>query len=120
MSVPVIKPGQAVDQRVKYPGWMKKFTERGNDNRAKTDGVARPFHLLGRTGAAPLSDPAYATATGRCRASVWPSTTTARPSTIANVSGTAPEKNAAAPSAIFFQKNRKRSNQKLRPTAWRH
>ncbi len=25
------KPGQAVDQRVKYPGWMKKFQERGGE-----------------------------------------------------------------------------------------
>src|ERR1700691_1022031 len=25
------KPGQAVDQRVKYPGWMKKFKERGGE-----------------------------------------------------------------------------------------
>lgn len=25
------KPGQAVDQRVKYPGWMKKFHERGGE-----------------------------------------------------------------------------------------
>lgn len=25
------KPGQAVDQRVKYPGWMKKFTDRGGE-----------------------------------------------------------------------------------------
>ena len=25
------KPGQAVDQRVKYPGWMKKFKDRGGE-----------------------------------------------------------------------------------------
>jgi hypothetical protein len=25
------RPGQAVDQRIKYPGWMKKFQERGGE-----------------------------------------------------------------------------------------
>ena len=34
------KPGQAVDQRVKYPGWMKKFTERGGELVIKEAGVA--------------------------------------------------------------------------------
>ena len=34
------KPGQAVDQRVKYPGWMKKFTERGGELVIHEAGVA--------------------------------------------------------------------------------
>ena len=34
------KPGQAVDQRVKYPGWMKKFTERGGELVIHEAGIA--------------------------------------------------------------------------------
>jgi Styrene monooxygenase A putative substrate binding domain len=34
------KPGQAVDQRVKYPGWMKTFTERGGELVIHEAGVA--------------------------------------------------------------------------------
>src|SRR6516225_2880855 len=34
------KPGQAVDQRVKYPGWMKTFTERGGELVIHEAGIA--------------------------------------------------------------------------------
>jgi hypothetical protein len=34
------KPGQAVDQRVKYPGWMKKFQDSGGDLVIRDAGVA--------------------------------------------------------------------------------
>src|SRR6476469_2151851 len=34
------KPGQAVDQRVKYPGWMKTFSERGGELVIHEAGVA--------------------------------------------------------------------------------
>jgi len=34
------KPGQAVDQRVKYPGWMKKFQESGGELIIREAGVA--------------------------------------------------------------------------------
>ena len=34
------KPGQAVDQRVKYPGWMKKFTECGGELVIHEAGIA--------------------------------------------------------------------------------
>jgi Styrene monooxygenase A putative substrate binding domain len=34
------KPGQAVDQRVKFPGWMKKFAERGGELVIHEAGVA--------------------------------------------------------------------------------
>lgn len=34
------KPGQAVDQRVKYPGWMKAFSERGGELVIHEAGVA--------------------------------------------------------------------------------
>jgi len=38
------KPGQAVDQRVKYPGWMKKFTDRGGELVIHRPGVADLEH----------------------------------------------------------------------------
>jgi hypothetical protein len=34
------KPGQAVDQRVKYPGWMKKFQELGGELVIRDAGIA--------------------------------------------------------------------------------
>ena len=34
------KPGQAVDQRVKFPGWMKEFAERGGELEIHEAGVA--------------------------------------------------------------------------------
>jgi hypothetical protein len=34
------KPGQAVDQRLKYPGWMKKFQERGGELIIRDAGIA--------------------------------------------------------------------------------
>src|SRR5581483_8247024 len=34
------KPGQAVDQRIKYPGWMKKFQERGGELVIRDAGIA--------------------------------------------------------------------------------
>jgi hypothetical protein len=34
------KPGQAVDQRIKYPGWMKNFQERGGELVIRDAGIA--------------------------------------------------------------------------------
>jgi hypothetical protein len=34
------QPGQAVDQRIKYPAWMKKFQERGGELSIRDAGVA--------------------------------------------------------------------------------
>ena len=61
------KPGQAVDQRVKYPGWMKKFTDRGGEliireasvadleNYARDSEPQRALALTYVTGLAPYS-----------------------------------------------------------------
>jgi hypothetical protein len=37
---PLDKPGQAVDQRIKFPGWMKTFAERGGELVIRDAGVA--------------------------------------------------------------------------------
>src|SRR5215475_3435680 len=39
-AYPLDKPGQAVDQRVKYPGWMKTFSERGGELVIHEAGIA--------------------------------------------------------------------------------